>query len=124
MDGNDWLEEGDLTPPVAISDTSRQRPTGPKIAVTDDDGDEDGIVLDNFTVASDHTVHGEAYNGSTVKKTMSLTATFYDTDRRILGTARGVVNELAPGQTKTFSLPTWDDVSAYQDFKVQIDAAF
>ncbi len=115
LDGSDWLEAGDLTPP------DQPRTLSYAAAVATDD---DGIVLDIFTVKPDHTVHGEAHNGGAVKKTIALTATFYDVDRKILGTAAGIVNGLAPGQTKTFTLSTLDDVAGYQDFKVQVDAAF
>jgi hypothetical protein len=69
----------------------------------------------------DLTVHGKATNASAREFSAVLGATFYGADRQIIGTASGVVNQLKPGASKTFSLMTLDDVAGYADFAVQID---
>lgn len=66
-------------------------------------------------------VDGEAKNNDTVKHSFTLKATFYDANGKILGTAVGAVNDLEPGDTKTYSLMSTDDVTGYKEMKVQID---
>jgi hypothetical protein len=65
------------------------------------------ITVDNYAVVPSGygtEVQGEATNNDTVEHTASLKATFYDESSKIVGTADGVVNQLAPGETKTFTL--------------------
>ncbi len=66
-------------------------------------------------------VDGEITNNDSGKHSATLKATFYDADGKILGTASGAVNDVAPGETKTFSLMTNDSISGYKDMKVQVD---
>lgn len=66
-------------------------------------------------------VVGEVTNNDTSVRSATLKATFYDASGKILGTASGAVNEVAPGETKTFTLITSDNVSGYKDMKVQVD---
>jgi hypothetical protein len=85
------------------------------------------ITLSNATYKSEYgttTVIGEATNNDTVKHSMFLKATFYDANKKLLGTASGAVNEIAPGDTKTYTLMGTDDVSGYKEMKVQIDSLF
>jgi hypothetical protein len=49
-----------------------------------------------------------------------LKATFY-ANKKIIGTATGYVRDLAPTETKTFSLTTTDDVGGYDDYRIQIE---
>jgi hypothetical protein len=61
------------------------------------------ITVDNYAVVPSGygtEVQGEATNNDTVEHTASLKATFYDESSKIVGTADGVVNQLAPGETK------------------------
>lgn len=67
-------------------------------------------------------VVGEATNNDSAEHSAMLKATFYDANDKILGTAVGAVNDIAPGDTKTFNLLTSDDVSGYKDMKVQVDS--
>lgn len=69
-------------------------------------------------------VVGEATNNDSIKHTMTLKATFYDADGKILGTGVGALNEVAPGETKTFELMVTDDVAGYTEMKVQVDSLF
>ncbi|MFS8102093.1 nucleotide-binding protein [Lentzea alba] len=119
-DATDWLAAGDLTPPASAAEGRASAPASARPRPRR----SGGIELDNFTVAPDHTVHGEAYNDGGTTKHLIIKVTFYDADRRILGTGNGALNDLAAKETKTFTLRTLDDVSGYDDFKVQIDAAF
>ncbi len=66
-------------------------------------------------------VIGEVTNNDGSKHSATLKATFYDANGKIMGTASGVVNDLAPGETKTFNLLTTDEVTGYKDLKVQVD---
>lgn len=65
-------------------------------------------------------VLGEATNNDTVSHTANVTATFYNASGAILGTAIGTVNDLAPGQTKTYTLFGGDKVAGYTEIKVQV----
>ena len=68
-----------------------------------------------------YSVDGEATNNDSIKHTATLKATFYDASNNILGTAEGSVSELAPDQTKTFTLSGNDKVTGYKSLKVQVD---
>jgi hypothetical protein len=41
-----------------------------------------------------------------------------------VGTADGVVNQLAPGETKTFTLMSTNAIRQYARLKVQVDAIY
>lgn len=66
-------------------------------------------------------VVGEVTNNDSGQHSATLKATFYDANGKILGTASGAVNDVAPGETKTFTLITADNVTGYKDMKVQVD---
>ncbi len=66
-------------------------------------------------------VDGEITNNDSGKHSATLKATFYAADGKIMGTATGAVNDVAPGETKTFSLMTTDSISGYATMKVQVD---
>jgi hypothetical protein len=66
-------------------------------------------------------VVGEITNNDSTKHMATIKATFYAADGSIKGTAGGAVNDIAPGETKTFELTTTDKVSGYKDMKVQVD---
>lgn len=66
-------------------------------------------------------VDGEITNNDSGKHSATLKATFYAADGKIMGTATGAVNDVAPGETKTFSLMTTDSISGYANMKVQVD---
>lgn len=66
-------------------------------------------------------VDGEITNNDSEKHSATLKATFYAADGKIMGTATGAVNDVAPGETKTFSLMTTDSISGYATMKVQVD---
>lgn len=69
-------------------------------------------------------VVGEAVNNDTATRNMTLKATFYTADGKIMGTATGGVNDLAAGETKTFNLVTTDKVTGHANFKVQVDTLY
>ena len=85
------------------------------------------ITVDNYAVAPNGygtEVQGEATNNDTVEHTAFLKATFYDGSGKIVGTADGVVNQLAPGETKTFTLVSTNAIRQYARLKVQVDAVY
>jgi TIR domain-containing protein len=85
------------------------------------------ISVDNYAVVQNGygtEVQGEATNNDTVEHTALLKATFYDESSKIVGTADGVVNQLAPGETKTFTLMSTNAIRQYARLKVQVDAIY
>ena len=66
-------------------------------------------------------VVGEVTNNDSGKHSATLKATFYGPNGEIMGTATGAVNDVAPNETKTFTLITMDNVTGYKDMKVQVD---
>ena len=85
------------------------------------------ITVDNYAVVPNGygtEVQGEATNNDTVEHTAFLKATFYDVSGKIVGTADGVVNQLAPGETKTFTLVSTNAIRQYARLKVQVDAVY
>jgi hypothetical protein len=69
-------------------------------------------------------VHGEAANNDKIEHTASIKATFYDEDGKIVGIADGIVNQIDPGDTKTFSLSSSEVITAFSRVKVQVDSVF
>jgi TIR domain len=85
------------------------------------------ITVDNYAVVPNGygtEVQGEATNNDTVEHTAFLKATFYDESGTIVGTADGVVNQLAPGETKTFTLMSANAVRHFARLKVQVDTVY
>lgn len=83
------------------------------------------ITFTNTSVKSQYgmtTVVGEVKNGDTQTHSMYLKATLYGENGKILGTASGAINDLAPGDIKTFDLLSGDDVTGYKTVKVQVDS--
>ncbi|MDX3191242.1 nucleotide-binding protein [Streptomyces sp. MN03-5084-2B] len=121
--GSDWLAV-DLAPPVQNAGSALPASPHTSPASTAPQADR-RPELDNFSVTRDrlgmHTVHGEVRTVGTAVSWLLLKATFY-ADKKIIGTATGSVQDLEPGETKTFSLTTTDDVSHYDDYRVQIEA--
>jgi predicted nucleotide-binding protein len=120
--GSDWLAV-DLT--HSEQNAESPFPATPRTSPTSVAAQADGRPeLGNFSVVRDslgmHTVHGEARANGTAVSWLMLKATFY-TNGKIIGTATGLVRDLEPRETKTFSLTTTDDVSSYDDYRVQIE---
>jgi hypothetical protein len=85
------------------------------------------VTVDNYAVVPNGhgtEVQGEATNNDTVEHTAFLKATFYDEVGKIVGTADGAVNQLAPGDTKTFTLVSANTIQQYARLKVQVDAVY
>jgi hypothetical protein len=101
------------TPPAPPASASSRPPTK--------------ITVDNYAVVPDAygtEVQGEATNNDTIEHTAFLKATFYDDSGKIVGTADGVVNQLTPGDTKTFTLVSPNTVPQYHRLKVQVDTIY
>jgi hypothetical protein len=125
--GDDWFKEGDFSPPepprkVAPFSTSSPEAKNSSFGqtrrhekLTLQIGEPKGNGIGGYSVV------GEATNNDVIARSASLTATFYGSDRTVIGTASGVVMQLEPGETKTFTLMTNDDVAGYAEKKVQID---
>lgn len=125
--GSDWLSV-DLTPPPPGSSSESPVQTAATTPVSvpahPPSQSTPRPLLDNYSVTRDslghHTVHGEVHNYDRPVSMMSLKATFYSKNK-ITGTALGIVFDLAPHETKTFSLSTTDDVAGFDKYNVQIE---
>ena len=85
------------------------------------------ISLGKYTVKNEgfiFRVIGEVTNNDKVEHTFSLVATFYAEDGSILGTATGIVDNLAPSDTKTYTLVGTDDIKNSKRIKVQLDSMY
>ncbi|WP_026486767.1 FxLYD domain-containing protein [Caldanaerobius polysaccharolyticus] len=67
------------------------------------------------------TVNGEAKNNDNEMHSFTLKVSFYDASKKLLGTAVGAVNELAPGDTKIFTAMATEDYSKAASYKVEVD---
>jgi hypothetical protein len=126
--GDDWFTEGDFSPPEppgkaapfstsstnAKNYSSGQARRQEKLTLHIGEPKENGV--------GGYSVVGEATNDDIIAHSASLTATFYNSDRTVIGTASGVVMQLESGDTKTFTLTTNDDVAGYAQKKIQIDS--
>lgn len=63
-------------------------------------------------------LHAEATNNDSVEHSATVKVTFYDAAGRIVGTENGVVNQLAPGETKTLTI---DGVPQHSRNRLQVD---
>lgn len=72
----------------------------------------------NFGTTS---IDGEAKNIDIKKHSFTIVVSFYDKNSKLTGVASGAVNDLEPGQTKTFTAISTDDVSGAAGSKVQVD---
>jgi len=82
------------------------------------------IEFSNIITKSDFgttTVEGEAKNNGDAKHSFTVVVGFYDKDKKLLGTAAGAVNDLAPGESKTFTAMAAEDYSNADSYKVQVD---
>jgi hypothetical protein len=88
--------------------------------IASDSSDE--ITISNASViaaAHGKELHAEATNNDAVQHSATVKATFYGAGGGIVGTADGLVNQLRPGGTKTFSMHGIPD---HARFKVEVDA--
>ena len=74
------------------------------------------------TTASMTTINGEAKNTDTAEHSFTFNVGAYDKDNKLIAVAVGAVNDLAAGETKTFTALTMDDVSAAATYKVYVSA--
>lgn len=67
------------------------------------------------------TIIGEVSNTDSKLHSFTLKVSFYDKNKKLLGTAPGAVNELNGGATKIFTAMAADDYSKAVSYKVQVD---
>lgn len=70
------------------------------------------------------TIDVDVTNKDTKAHTLTVTVTFYDKSQKIIGTASGVMNDIKPGEIKTLTCMSSDDLSNYKSYKIQIDSNF
>lgn len=67
---------------------------------------------------------GEVKNKDLVACSFRATITFYNKSDKILGTAKTFVENLKPGESKTFDTNALEDYSGYKNYKIQIDSIY
>jgi len=67
------------------------------------------------------TVIGEAVNNDDKAHSFTIKVSFYDKDKKLLGTATGAVNDLNGGDMKIFTAIASEDYSKADSYKVQVD---
>lgn len=144
--GNLWLTAGDFKPPVvtgapSLSFSSQQaepkegarsgpaaiaNASSPPKAAAVAEGDGLTVTLQDADAAGGGTyrVRGRAYNSNRNAKSANFTATFFDENGSIVGTATGGVLQLGQEQTKTVELLSFDNLDFYANMEVQIDGVF
>jgi hypothetical protein len=83
-----------------------------------------GAYLKNYSIIEgwySTELHGEVENQSRRRKTLVVKATFFSDAGKIVGVANGVVNELDPGETITFTLTSTDPLVDYGFYRVQVE---
>jgi|GEM_PF-3134513 len=114
--GDKGTNTGASKPKVSNADTST--PAAPESA-------KEKLTISNSVFQDKsyglYQVDGEATNHDNVKHSATIKATFYDANGKIMGTASGAVNDIEPGQTKTFTLVGTDKVAGYTSMKVEVD---
>lgn len=86
---------------------------------------ESKIAFDKIVYRTDYgltTVSGETTNHDNKAHSYTLIVTFYDQNQNIVGTAMGVVNNIEPGQTKTFEAISQDSMENVTNYRVNIDS--
>lgn len=101
---------------------TQPNPTAPQKPPTSTGFEISGVVAKQESGTT--IVYGEVKNNDSAKHSLSLKTTFYDAGGKILGTAAGAVNDLAAGDTKTFTLMGIDNVEGYANMKTQVDSSF
>lgn len=66
-------------------------------------------------------VIGEAVNNDNQAHSFTLKISFYDKDKKLLGSAVGAVNDLNGGETKIFNAMTTVDYTKSDSYKVDVD---
>jgi cytoskeletal protein RodZ len=106
--------------------TVPSKSTGEQVAATSPTPQAEKMTITNSSVKPSQygttEVVGEIKNNDAAEHSATLKATFYGKDGKIMGTASGAVNNVAPGETKTFSLMTTDTIAGYDHLKVQVDS--
>ncbi len=67
------------------------------------------------------TVEGEAKNNLLTDASFSFKVSFYDSNKKLLGTADGFMTGLKSGEIKTFEAIGSGDYSNYDSYKIQVD---
>lgn len=68
------------------------------------------------------TISGETTNRDQEAHSYSLIVTFYDENKKIVGTGLGIVENVGPGQTKTFEAISQDSLKEANSVKVNVDS--
>lgn len=134
--GTDWHTAGAFTPPPLLrldSDTGHARDSQDSASTVPTPhrppkATKEKILFGKPTMKRSsgkyRSVVGEVTNNDDIEHSVTIVATFYDSDRAIIGTAFGHVSDLDAGQTKTFDLRTTDDVLGYTEMKLQIERLY
>ncbi|WP_053734344.1 TIR domain-containing protein [Nocardia sp. NRRL S-836] len=115
--GSDWLQAGDLTPPVSSAGGAE----GDAVHVEHELGQ---LSLRNVRVNLDESIQGEVHNLGREARSALIRTFYYGLRKEILATVDGVLDDIAPECMRTFVLKPETDVSAYENFDAEILAEF
>jgi hypothetical protein len=68
------------------------------------------------------TISGETTNTDVKDHSYTIIVTFFDENKKIDGTGVGGIENIGPGQTKTFEAISQDSLEHVKNYKVDIDS--
>ncbi|MGF2618072.1 hypothetical protein FZC84_22735 [Rossellomorea vietnamensis] len=68
------------------------------------------------------TISGETTNTDDQDHSYSAIITFYDSNKQIVGTGMAIIDNIGPGQTKTFETITTDNLENATSYKADVDS--
>lgn len=85
---------------------------------------ENKIKFSNLITKTDFgftTANGEVTNTDDVPHSFSFIVSFYDENKKLIGTANGIMDTIGSGQTKTFEAISTSNLSKAKNYKIDID---
>lgn len=121
---NEGVAINNTIPKAAITTTAPTTapvPTDPP--ATPEPDVKDIIKFSNVVIKGNDygmTINGEATNNDSKKHSFTFTVTFYDANKKLVGTAEGALNDIGVGKTKTFSAMS-EKYPTAKSYKVEVD---
>ncbi len=86
------------------------------------------IAIEDIKVESDHQrgfsqIRGRITNNDRWPRKLALKMLFYSQDGGVIGRAGGTIQDLGPGQTRTFRLFTITDIDGYSRYSLEVEEA-
>lgn len=113
-----------VTSTESSSKTTAEKTTAQKTDSTEQANPKTKIEFKNLITQNNlgiTTVYGEVNNTDTKAHSFTVKVSFYDKNKKLLGSASGAVNNLNGGSSKIFTAISTQDYSSADSFKVQVD---